>query len=243
MHAWGATVAFAATGRPPFGTGAYESDLLPHRERAGRPDTGPRAAAAAADRRPGPGPGLGHPRGSCAPGRRRSTPRTSLRGSRVAAAGDAAVSCVTVVPATAPTGPRAGRWPAATCRVAPRAARPRAARCPQRRRRRADGRPGAHPATRRSARRPPTSPTCCRRCGTRRAPPAARPRPLRPGTARSRAAPRPRRGPAKPHGQPVRPPRVTQRRDQEVTVAVGDGGRDGCWWPWASASSCRWSAR
>ena len=93
VHSWGATMAFAATGRAPFGGGgdSYQTHLLPHRLRPRRPVRRPRSARAAAVRgagqgsgpppacrlaeRPGqrPGPGRGRPgghRGRSAPDRR-----------------------------------------------------------------------------------------------------------------------------------------------------------------------------
>ena len=64
VHAWGATVAFAATGRPPFGTGSYETIF--YRIVNGKPDlTGvaaPMGGTAGGRAAPGPGPAArGHP--------------------------------------------------------------------------------------------------------------------------------------------------------------------------------------
>ena len=59
VHSWGATMAFAATGRPPLRRRwrLLPDDLLPHRLRPRRPVRRPRAARAAAVRGAGPGPG------------------------------------------------------------------------------------------------------------------------------------------------------------------------------------------
>ena len=59
VHSWASTVAFAATGRPPFGTGSYETIF--YRIVSGKPDLDgvPGQADSAADR--GAQPGSGDP--------------------------------------------------------------------------------------------------------------------------------------------------------------------------------------
>ena len=98
VHAWGATVAFAATGHPPFGSGAYETIF--YRIVNGQADlTGaPRSllplltAALARD------PALRPPAAHLSARSAALDPRTFPPG---AAAGDAAVGSVTAFPATA----------------------------------------------------------------------------------------------------------------------------------------------
>src|SRR4029077_21218278 len=162
VHAWAATVAFAATGHPPFGSGGYEAIF--YRIVNGQPDlTGAPASllpllAAALTRDPGlrpPAAQLSAQAAVIAPAA--LAPGTVL-------AGDGPVSPSTVVPVTsadrAPGGPLAGRgW-----RGAPQRRRavggPRPPAADQRP-------PGRTPSRcRRSARRAPPSPTCCRRCST-----------------------------------------------------------------------------
>ena len=76
VHAWGATVAFAATGRPPFGTGSYETIF--YRIVNGKPDLSgvPAPMAGTGGRRAAPGPGpaarrhpAAQPGGRAGPGR------------------------------------------------------------------------------------------------------------------------------------------------------------------------------
>ena len=91
VHAWGATVAFAATARPPFGTGSYETIF--YRILNGRPDLSgvPAPMRRDAGRRAAPGPG--------------GAPAASLLGGRAAALDPALLQPV----AAGSVGRRAGR--------------------------------------------------------------------------------------------------------------------------------------
>jgi len=221
VHAWAATVAFAATGHPPFGSGGYEAIF--YRIVNGQPDlTGAPASllpllTAALARDPGlrpPAAQLSAQAAALAPGA--FTPGAVL-------AGDGPVSPSTVVPVTsadrAPGGPvAAGGAPAGPAAL--------------------NG-GGAAPAPLR-----PTSPTCCRRCSTCAARPRGPAPSRRPRTARSRRL-TPGRAAARP--SPHRPARSPAPRHPLARPGSHAGLRRWwprrCWLPWASASSCRWSAR
>jgi Protein kinase domain len=195
VHAWGATVAFAATGHPPFGSGAYETIF--YRIVNGQADlTGaPRSllplltAALARD------PALRPQAAQLSARSAALDPRTFAPGT--AAARDAAVSSVTAVPATA--GDQAPRVPLAggDGRAAPAGA---------------NGGPAAVPAglNGAGALRPETGPVDGRRYlatdfadvlpPVRYGPaPAPPPRPAPPGE------PEPPPGPDQPRGSPFAP--------------------------------------
>ena len=237
VHAWAATVAFAATGHPPFGSGGYEAIF--YRIVNGQPDlTGAPAsllplltAALARD------PGLRPPAAQLSARAAALAPGTLAPGAVLAGDGAAesvhrgpgdqrrpgsrrpAGGGVAHRPRPALNGGRGGSahpggYPAAA--GAPAGAR-------RLRRRAAAGAVRARPGPARSDRR-------SRRPGT--AP--------KPGGACAPAPPRPGQAPA---GQPVRPPRASQRRDHEVDAGLRRWWSRRCWSRWASASSCRWSAR
>ena len=218
VHAWAATVAFAATGHPPFGSGGYEAIF--YRIVNGQPDlTGAPASllpllAAALARDPGLRP-----------------PAAQL------SAQAAALAPGGVRPGGGPGRRRAGepvhrgpgdqrrpgsRRPAGGRR---RAGRPRR---PQRRRRGASAPPGGHPA---AAGDPPGARRLRRRAAAgavrARPGPAGPARSRRPGTARSRRLPP---GPAAARPSPRRPARSPAPRQPgaaaKSTLAFGDGGRD-----------------
>ena len=67
VHSWAATMAYAATGRPPFGTGQFEAIF--YRIVHGQPELDTHAGAAAADRACGAGQGPEPAAVGCRPGR------------------------------------------------------------------------------------------------------------------------------------------------------------------------------
>ena len=227
IHAWGATVAFAATGHPPFGSGAYEAIF--YRIVNGQPDlTGAPSSLlpllkAALARDPALRPAAVQLSAQAAALDPRGWARPPVPGA------DAPVSTVTAVPATSADqapgpSPAASGGPglAAAAGVAPGPADPAAPPAGS------NGAAAAGPGTV----RPETSPLrrSLARGLRRRA--AAGPVRAQPGPAaqaaqaraagtRPAAAPRP--GPAA--QQPVRA-QPGGGRGPEVTLAVGDGGRD-----------------
>ena len=235
VHAWAATVAFAATGHPPFGSGGYEAifyrivngqpdltgapaSLLPLLTAALARDPGLRppaaqlsaqaAALAPGGVRPGSGPGRRRPGEPVhrGPGDQRRP------GSRRPAGG----------------GRRTGRPPPSTAAA------------------RRSAHPGGHPA---AAGDPPGARRLRRRAAAgavrARPGPAVPPGRRRPGTARTPApgAPAPPRPGQAPAGQPVRPPRAPASAASEVDAGLRRWWPRRCWSRWASAWSCRWSAR
>ncbi len=69
VHSWAATMAYAATGRPPFGTGGFEAIF--YRIVNGQPELGRHAGTAAADRAGSAGQGSEPPADRSRPGRAR----------------------------------------------------------------------------------------------------------------------------------------------------------------------------
>ena len=262
VHAWGATVAFAATGRPPYRHRPVRGHLLPDRERAGRPERGSRGTAPAvgcrlardpahrpsggATPRPGGGARPRHSRyvsgfktGQAAPASR-DRRHGATRSDAAAGAAPGAVAggpVAYVPPAPVASGP-AGYVPPTVVAPGASAGRPCCPRPGPRRRwagpawRRATGRA---PARRGPSTRPiAEGPAASRRSGGRAHPGQLRGRAVAPPPGAATAAPAALRQPGQ---RPHRPrPRGLAR------------GSPSWWsrrsWSWpGSASSCRWRGR
>ncbi len=229
VHSWGATVAFAATGRPPFGNGSFETVFYRivqgNADLAGIPGPLSRLVSAALGRDPRGRPTRGvagrpvHEPGLAEgpPLLRGATTQAPAYGSGVAYGAAAAAASYgaagTLNPAgPGSAGPRTGPGPTARGPTGPPPTRPAA-------------------SARRRRSVPPSTPTCCRRSSTR---PPRRPAP-----------PWPRRtAPFRAPGTRARPPGVVapvlsaRRRRPRRRAAPSAPSRPACsaWPPWSSPS-------